>query len=138
MSHIEPAFHEVDAFLWFDQHGLSPYWTVGSLCIQQVDGYGETTVELADGVWRIKLAYNANTGIAPRATSWWGLIGSGNDSIPEPYARRQAGKTCDPVVIETPSISATPLLTGCGQIACQCARYSARVQQLLWMHMVRK
>lgn len=68
MNHIRPAFHEVDAFLWFDQHGLSPYWTVGFLCIQQFDGYGETTVELADGVWHIKLAYNANTGIAPRAT----------------------------------------------------------------------
>jgi len=66
MNHAAPSFHEVDGFLWFDQHGLSPYWAVGSLCINYFDGYGEITVDLDDGPWHVQLTYNPDTGIEPR------------------------------------------------------------------------
>lgn len=66
--HIAPAFHEVDMFLWFADYGLSPYWALGSLCINEFDGFHETDMELSDGVWHVRLNYNPDTGIAPRAS----------------------------------------------------------------------
>ncbi|WP_224450519.1 hypothetical protein [Haloprofundus salilacus] len=65
-EHVGTAFHEVDMFLWFTEHGLSPYWAIGNLCINAYDGYGEVFADLGDGDWRIRLNYNAETGIAPR------------------------------------------------------------------------
>lgn len=66
MSHIEPAFHEVDVFWWFTDNGLSPYWALTALCLDEFDGHDEATMELGDGVWQVRLNYNDETGIAPR------------------------------------------------------------------------
>jgi len=65
VDHVAPHIHEVDAFLWFADNGLSPYWAVGNLLINEFDGHGETTVEIGDDDWHISLAYS-KSGIAPR------------------------------------------------------------------------
>jgi len=65
VSHQQADFHEVDAFLWFDQHGLSPYWALGSLCVDAFDGFHETTVEIDGEPWAVRLNYSPS-GIAPR------------------------------------------------------------------------
>lgn len=66
MSHIAPHFHEVDAFLWFTDNGLSPYWALSNLCVGEFDGYRKITYEIGDEVWTARINYNAETGIAPR------------------------------------------------------------------------
>jgi hypothetical protein len=66
VSHVATTFHEVDLFWWFTDNGLSPYWALSELMQAFEDGWGETTVDLSDGVWNVRYNYNAETGIAPR------------------------------------------------------------------------
>ena len=64
-DHIRTQTHEVDAFLWFDEHGLSPYWAIRSILIHEFDGYKKITAEIDDELWSVELAYS-DSGIAPR------------------------------------------------------------------------
>jgi hypothetical protein len=64
-DHIRAAFHEVDAFLWFDEWDLSPYWSLAELCIERFDGYGEVSVDVDGEPWVFSLGYS-KSGIAPR------------------------------------------------------------------------
>lgn len=65
-SHVAPHFHEVDVFWWFTHNGLSPYWVIGSLCINDFDGYRKISTEIGGEPWVVRINYNAETGIAPR------------------------------------------------------------------------
>jgi hypothetical protein len=65
VDHVAPQIHEVDAFLWYADNGLSPYWAVGSLLINEFDGHAEVTTEIDGEVWVVQLGYS-KSGIAPR------------------------------------------------------------------------
>ena len=66
MSHQDPAYHEIDAFWWFTDNGLSPYWALTQLSIQDLDGYAEIQREFGGEEWQIRFSYNSETGLAPR------------------------------------------------------------------------
>lgn len=71
MSQIEPATHEAKGFLYYypeESHrwdGLDPYWTLGSLLINECDGYQEIQAEIDGEQFDIRLNYS-KSGIAPR------------------------------------------------------------------------
>ncbi len=65
-EHIQPAPHEADVFLWFNQHGVSPYWAFADALINHVDEDTHTlTADLDDGTWQIEFTCS-RSGIAPR------------------------------------------------------------------------
>ena len=65
-EHIAPAPHEADVFLWFDDHGLAPYWAVANLLFNTVDGGKHEITTARDGErWTTTLTYS-KSGIAPR------------------------------------------------------------------------
>jgi len=64
-EHIRPHVHEAKVFLHFNDHGLSPYWTLRNLVLHELDGHGEVTTEIDGDVWHIDLGYS-DSGIAPR------------------------------------------------------------------------
>ncbi|WP_256288783.1 hypothetical protein [Halobellus inordinatus] len=66
MSHQAPANHELDAFWWFTDNGLSPYWALTQIGIERLDGYAEIQREIGGEEWNIRFNYNADTGLAPR------------------------------------------------------------------------
>lgn len=66
MSHQTPAYHEIDAFWWFTDNDLSPYWALTQLSIQDLDGYAEIQREFGGEEWQIRFTYNSETGLAPR------------------------------------------------------------------------
>lgn len=70
MSHVAPAVHELEGNLIYDAHGLSPYWALGRLLFDAVDGGSHEIVTTLDAgepdeEWTITLAYQKG-GIAPR------------------------------------------------------------------------
>jgi len=72
MPHVAPATHEAKGHLYYhprpgDRYdGLDPYWTVGSLLINEFDGYTEIEATIDDEPVLIELAYS-KSGFAPRA-----------------------------------------------------------------------
>ncbi|QSG02533.1 DUF7845 domain-containing protein [Natranaeroarchaeum sulfidigenes] len=65
IDHIQPHIHEADVFLWFADHGLSPYWAIRNVLIHELDGYVKRTVDIGEDPWTISLGYS-DSGIAPR------------------------------------------------------------------------
>lgn len=58
VTHIETAPHEVEGNLIFCDHGLSPYWALGKLCIGAFEGYsGDLEVGVDGEEWTINLGY---------------------------------------------------------------------------------
>ena len=65
-KHIQPAPHEADVFLWFDEHGVSPYWAFADALINHVDENTHTlTTDLDGDTWYIEFTCS-RSGIAPR------------------------------------------------------------------------
>ena len=65
-KHIQPAPHEADVFLWFDEHGVSPYWAFADALINHVEGNSHTLTSDLDGdTWQIEFTCS-RSGIAPR------------------------------------------------------------------------
>lgn len=71
MGQIKPATHEAKGHLYYhpqpsDRYeGLDPYWTVGSLAIDEFDGHHEFNTEIRDEPVTIELTYS-KSGFAPR------------------------------------------------------------------------
>jgi hypothetical protein len=66
VTHVASAPHELEANWNFFEHGLSPYWAVTNLLINQFDGHsGEFEHELDGETWRFELYYQ-KSGFAPR------------------------------------------------------------------------
>ena len=74
MSHVAPAFHEAELWLYYapvddqlhDYDGLDPYWALSNLLINEFDGYQELTdVEINGERWDIRMNYS-KSGFTPR------------------------------------------------------------------------
>lgn len=71
MPHVDPATHEAKGHLYYypapggRYDGLDPYWTVGSLLVNEFDGYTEIGATIDDEPVVIELAYS-KSGFAPR------------------------------------------------------------------------
>ncbi|WP_128478097.1 DUF7845 domain-containing protein [Halorussus pelagicus] len=66
MTHVASAPHELEADWNFFEHGLSPYWAVTNLLVNQFDGHADQLEYDLDGEqWSFELYYQKG-GIAPR------------------------------------------------------------------------
>jgi hypothetical protein len=71
MSQIQPATHEAKGHLYYHPetvdryNGLDPYWTAGSLLINEFDGYADIETVIDDEQFTISLNYS-KSGFAPR------------------------------------------------------------------------
>lgn len=66
MTTIATAPHELEGNLIFTEHGLSPYWAVTNLLIEEFDGSTEIVHSIDGEQWTIQMSYQKG-GIAPRS-----------------------------------------------------------------------